>query len=93
VRVGEVAILTGVEVQRPVGAFYGEYGNDAISFVEGAELLGPADLGGIGARTQQGKRDLACIYFVFDLPAPNHGPVKPLLVEPGVEAFLREGGL
>ena len=56
--VGEVAILPGIEVQRPVGALDRQHGNDALALVESEKLFRTADFRRVGTRTQQRDHDL-----------------------------------
>jgi hypothetical protein len=87
--VGEVEVVFGFEVKGDVGSGRGENRDDTLAAAEGTELLGAADLGGVGSGGEEREDYLGAVNGLFDLGGPSFAAVDAGGVEPDVE---RSGG-
>ena len=93
---GEVSVGRGFEVEGPLCVWRGEQRNYTLAEAEGAELLGAADIGDVGAGRHQGEQDVAAVDLLFDFEGPGGAGFEARGVEPdvivGVKAGLEVGG-
>jgi hypothetical protein len=85
--------LLGFQMQGNFAPGLGEQRNHPLALAQGTELLGTANLRGVGAGCEQSQRDPAGVKGLLDFCCPRSATLETLGIEPGVETFSREGRL
>jgi hypothetical protein len=73
-------------VQWYVGVFLHENWDEALAFAERTKLLGSANIGNVGARSEKSQNYLGRIKCSLDFCGPTRSSAKALAVKPYVQA-------